>query len=158
MEEDDGPRRKPRLSVNRIILFGVLPLLLAVSAGAGVYFSGILDSLFSGAGSHDEAAGPNYYYDLDEMLVSLNGRGRKPSFLKLRVSLELEKATDQARIQAVMPRIIDNFQVFLRELRIEELQGSQGLYRVKEELLARVNAAAYPTKVKDVLFKEMLVQ
>src|SRR3546814_10609352 len=91
-----------------------------------------------------------------EMLVSLNGRGRKPSFLKLRVSLELEKATDQARIQAVMPRIIDNFQVFLRELRIEELQGSQGLYRVKEELLARVNAAAYPTKVKDVLFKEML--
>src|SRR3546814_3448365 len=68
-----------------------------------------------------------------EMLVSLNGRGRRPSFLKLRVSLELEKATDQARIQAVMPRIIDNFQVFLRELRIEELQGSQGLYRVKEE-------------------------
>src|SRR3546814_8693768 len=93
-----------------------------------------------------------------EMLVSLNGRGRKPSFLKLRVSLELEKATDQARIQAVMPRIIDNFQVFLRELRIEELQGSQGLYRVKEELLARVHAAAYPTKVKDVLFKELLVQ
>src|SRR3546814_17545954 len=89
-----------------------------------------------------------------EMLVSLNGRGRKPSFLKLRVSLELEKATDQARIQAVMPRIIDNFQVFLRELRIEELQGSQGLSRVKEELLARVHAAAYPTKVKAVLFQE----
>src|SRR3546814_18165777 len=79
MEEDDGPRRKPRLSVNRIILFGVLPLLLAVSAGAGVYFSGILDSLFSGAGSHDEAAGPNYYYDLDEMLVSLTGRRSEES-------------------------------------------------------------------------------
>ena len=70
----------------------------------------------------------------------------------------LEKKADEVRIKAVLPRIIDNFQVFLRGLRIEELQGSHGLYRVKEELLARVNAAAHPAKVKDVLFKEMLVQ
>ena len=76
----------------------------------------------------------------------------------MRVSLELENQTDEARIASVMPRIIDNFQVFLRELRVEELQGSQGIYRVKEELLARVNAAARPAKVKDVLIGEILVQ
>jgi flagellar FliL protein len=91
------------------------------------------------------------------MVVTL-GSGGKAGFLKMQVSLELENAGDEARIKAVMPRIVDNFQVFLRELRIEELQGSHGLYRVKEELLARVNAAAHPTKVKQVLFKEMLVQ
>ena len=62
------------------------------------------------------------------------------------------------RLQAVMPRIVDNFQVYLRELRVEDLRGSGGIYRLREELLARVNAAAAPIKVVDVLFKEMLVQ
>ena len=62
------------------------------------------------------------------------------------------------RLAAVMPRIIDNFQVYLRELRVEDLRGSGGIYRLREELLARVNAASAPVRVKDVLFKEMLVQ
>ena len=90
--------------------------------------------------------------------ITLGGVGRKSSFLKMRLSLELASPEDEIRVKAIMPRIIDNFQVFLRELRIEELQGSQGLYRVKEELLTRVNSAAHPTKVRDVLFREMLVQ
>jgi flagellar protein FliL len=74
------------------------------------------------------------------------------------ISLELENQVDVARLQSVMPRIIDNFQVYLRELRIEDLRGSGGMYRLREELLLRVNAAAAPAKVVDVLFKEMLVQ
>ena len=57
-----------------------------------------------------------------------------------------------------MPRVVDNFQIYLRELRIEDLRGSGGVYRLREELLARVNAAVAPVKVTDVLFKEMLVQ
>ena len=57
-----------------------------------------------------------------------------------------------------MPRIVDNFQVYLRELRVEDLRGSSGLYRLREELLQRVNAAAAPAKVTDVLFKELLIQ
>ncbi len=152
----------------KIVLFIVLPILLLGGGGAGVYFSGLLDS-FLGEPAHEEevtkaeeeeavADAPGYYMDLDEMLVTLAGKGRKQSFLKMRISLELSAAEDEARVSAVMPRIIDNFQVFLRELRVEELQGSRGIYRVKEELLARVNAAAYPVKVRDVLFREILVQ
>ena len=56
------------------------------------------------------------------------------------------------------PRIIDNFQVYLRELRVEDLRGSAGIYRLREELLARVNTAVHPTKVRDVLFRDVLVQ
>ncbi len=74
------------------------------------------------------------------------------------VSLELENQVDVAKLQSVMPRIIDNFQIYLRELRAEDLKGSAGMYRLREELLLRVNAAAAPAKVVDVLFKEMLVQ
>jgi flagellar FliL protein len=58
----------------------------------------------------------------------------------------------------VLPRIVDNFQVYLRELRLEDLQGAAGMYRLREELLNRVNAAVRPAQVKDVLFKEMIVQ
>ena len=108
----------------------------------------------------EEAALPEkaVFYDLEELLVNLNTGGRKSTFLKIRVTLELEKEEDVPRIEMVMPRIIDNFQVYLRELRIEDLKGSAGMYRLREELLMRVGAAAAPTRVQNVLFKEMLVQ
>jgi flagellar FliL protein len=105
-----------------------------------------------------QPAKPAVFYNLPEMLVNLNTAGRRTSFLKISVSLELENATDIPRIEAVMPRIVDNFQIYLRELRVEDLRGSAGLYRLREELLARVNNAAQPARVNDVLFKEMLVQ
>ncbi len=145
-----------------MIVGGAVGLLLV--AGAGLYFTGMLDSLM---GKKKEAPAtaeapppkPLVFFDLPDFLVNLNSDGaKKASFLKLSVSLELEKQEDTARLQAVMPRIVDNFQIYLRELRVDDLRGSGGIYRLREELLARVNAAVAPVKVNDVLFKEMLVQ
>ncbi|MFL2687061.1 MAG: flagellar basal body-associated FliL family protein [Alphaproteobacteria bacterium] len=165
MDDLGDPGAPGKKGGKKIVLFVVVPLLLLVGVGAAVYFSGMLDEEpvkkveAANANAADETGGPGHYFEIDEVIVTLNGGpGQKQSFLKMRINLELQKAGDQARIEQVMPRIIDNFQVFLRELRIEELQGSHGLYRVKEELLARVNTAAHPVKIKDVLFKEMLVQ
>lgn len=159
---------KPRRGLNgkKLILFIVLPLLLIGGGGGAAYLLGLLDSLLGiehGAEgeAHEEAAqeaGPSVFYELPEMLVNLNSTGKKANFLKLLVSLELESPEAQAEVEAVLPRVIDSFQVYLRELRIEDLRGSAGLYRLREELLLRVNAAVAPVKVKDVLFKEMLVQ
>ena len=98
------------------------------------------------------------FYDLPELLVNLNTGGRKSTMLKIRVSLELQTQADIPKVEEVLPRILDNFQVYLRELRIEDLKGSAGMYRLREELLTRVAAAAAPAKINDVLFKEMLVQ
>ncbi len=103
-------------------------------------------------------AGGAVFYDMPEMLVNINTAGRTRNFLKIRVSLEMANETDIALIENVQPRIIDNFQVYLRELRLEDLQGAAGMYRLREELLNRVNAAVRPAQVKDVLFKEMIVQ
>ena len=118
----------------KLILFAAIGLVVLLGAGAGVYFSGLLGghkeekqaSAEGGEGEHGVPA-TAHYLDLDEMVITLGGVGRKSSFLKMRLSLELASAEDEIRIKAIMPRIIDNFQVFLRELRIEELQGSQGL-------------------------------
>ena len=92
------------------------------------------------------------------MLVNLNSSGRKTGYLKISVSLEVGSEEDFTRLDLVLPRIVDDFQVYLRELRIEDLHGSAGLQRLREELYMRVSNAAAPTVVRDVLFREMLVQ
>ncbi len=156
----------------KLILLILLPLLLVIGGTTGAYFAGLLDPVIAmvvgeeAAAEGEEGAAEEeggvpqaaVFYDLPELLVNLNTGGRKSSFLKIRVALELQKQEDVASMEAVMPRIIDNFQVYLRELRIEDLKGSMGVYRLKEELLTRVNAAVAPARVNDVLFKEMLVQ
>jgi len=79
-------------------------------------------------------------------------------YLKLSLSLELYTNDENAGIQALMPRIVDQFQGYLRELRSDDLKGSAGIMRVKEELLRRTNVAAAPYRVRDVLLKEMIIQ
>jgi len=154
------PEAPPRSRKLLFIIVGIVVLLLVT--GGVLYFTGIVDK-FIGHKEHKEEvtekqAPPAVFFDLPDLLVNLNTTGRKASFLKLSVSLELDRADDLARLQAVLPRIVDNFQVYLRELRVEDLRGSSGIYRLREELLARVNAAAAPVKIHDILFKEMLVQ
>lgn len=166
-EEDVQIEVKPGggLSGKKLILFIVLPLILLGGGAGGAYLTGLLDPLLGIAQPAEEdghapaaAEGPSVYFELPEMLVNLNSTGKKTSYLKILVSLELENAEAVHDIEAVLPRIIDSFQVYLRELRMDDLRGSAGLYRLREELLLRVNAAVDPVKVKDVLFKEMLVQ
>lgn len=166
-DEQEAPSAPSGLAQKKkLILFVVLPLLLVIGGGAGAYFSGAADpllALFSGGKQQEDdhstkALKPAVFYDLPEMLVNLNTAGRKQSFLKIRVSLELADPLDVQRVEQVMPRIIDNFQVYLRELRVDDLQGASGIYRLREELLSRVTNAVKPAKVNDVLFKEMLVQ
>jgi flagellar protein FliL len=160
--EGDGAEGEPRrraLSGKKLILFIIAPLVLVLLIGGGAAY-------FLLGGKKEEpvvedkpqAVRALVYYNLPEILVNLNAAGRRSSFLKMTISLELENQADIPRIQAVMPRIVDNMQSYLRELRAEDLRGSAGLFRLREELLARVNAASQPAKVSDVLFQEVLVQ
>ncbi len=101
---------------------------------------------------------PGFFHDLPETTVNLKARGSKKRFLKLQLALELNSEEDVAIVDAAITRITDNFNVFLREMRVEDLEGSAGMYRVREELILRINGAIAPLKVRDVLFKEMLIQ
>ncbi len=154
---DSGGNKKLFIIVGAVIL-------LVIGGIGGAYVAGLLDPIIEAiAGGEpgegdDSAAAGTVFYDLPELLVNLNTGGRKSTFLKIRVALELQKQEDIPKVEEMMPRIIDNFQVYLRELRIEDLKGSAGMYRLREELLTRVAAAAAPAQVNDVLFKEMLVQ
>lgn len=165
-EGEDGEGQKSGRKRLLIVIAAVLVLILGGATAA--YFLGYLQPVINMIGGGEESgldeeakaliSGDAVFYDLPEMLVNLNTGGRKSVYLKIRVSLELESAEDIARVESMMPRIIDNFQVYLRELRIDDLKGSAGMYRLREELLKRVSVAVSPAKINDVLFKEMLVQ
>ena len=164
--EDDEDDKKPAPKGGKKKLFLIVGLIVFVVIGGlgAAYMTGLLDPVMEVvAGGEEVTEGQELaegavFYDLPELLVNLNTGGRKSTMLKIRVSLELQTQADIPKVEEVLPRILDNFQVYLRELRIEDLKGSAGMYRLREELLTRVAAAAAPAKINDVLFKEMLVQ
>ena len=93
------------------------------------------------------------------MLVNLAGLpGERMQYLKLKVVLEVKEEKQVELIKPSLPRVTDLFQGYMRELRPADLNGSAGLFRLKEELTRRVNAATAPGQVTAVLFKEIVVQ
>lgn len=156
----------------RLLLLAV-PVLLA-GVGAALWFTGVLPPLLGlgkkddghdkaaageGAGGRDAAHAPPTFVELPEMIANLNAApGRRTSYVKLRARIELARPEDAAAAQAAMPRLLDLFQTYLREMRPEELRGSAGTWRLREELVARANLALAPAGVTDVLFTELLVQ
>jgi flagellar FliL protein len=156
-----APENKPG-GKRRLILLGA-PLLLAATL-AGLWFSGILPDLIGLGPAHrsEAAAKPPpapVFVDMPEAIVNLNaGQQHRPNYLKLQARLEVARVEDADRVRAAMPRLQDMFQTYLREMRPEELRGSAGTYRLREELIARANLAAAPARVVDVLFTQLLVQ
>jgi len=106
------------------------------------------------------AEGPDgvTFYTLPDMVVNIQSADGRPTFLKLKLTLEMHDAELASHLQEEAPRMQDMFQGFLRELRPEDLAGSAGSYQLRAEILRRVNLVAAPGKVDAVLIEEMLVQ
>ena len=165
-EGEDGEEESSSGGKKKLLIIVGAVVLLLIGAAAAVFFSGILDSEETEESAENEVkegveaemAKKTYFVDLDEMVVNLNTTERRQSLLKIKVSLEVAEQKDVAVVQELTPRVVDNFQTYLRELRLDDLRGSAGMYRLREELLTRINIAVEPAKVKAVLFKEMIVQ
>jgi flagellar FliL protein len=178
--EDGGGKKK-------LIIIVVILLLVVAGAGAGLYFSGLLDKFLKKGETTEEGAKEGehgaeaakegektctkgedgkevcttagaQFLKIPDMIVNLNSEDGTPRYLRLSVQLEFKNAADMAAVEKVLPRVVDQFQTYLRELRVRDLRGSAGIYRLQMELLARVNQAAYPVEVQDVLFQEILIQ
>lgn len=133
----------------------VVPLLILLGAG-GYFASDGLPSFITG-GSAD-APSPKVYYNLPEMVVNLSSQDKRAQYLKLKVSLEAPNQMVLDALNPIMPRVLDMFQLYLRELRSNDLEGSAGIYRLKEELLRRINLEIHPHKISRVLFNEIIAQ
>lgn len=150
------------------ILLLLIPIFLVVGTVIGLYFSGVADSFLTVTRSEkseeevrtEKPANPGtVFFDVPEILVNLSVRpGQKPIYFKIRVALEMGSQADAEQVEKMLPRVIDSLQFYLREMRLEEIQGSVGTYRLKEEIHTRLNRILSPVKVNDVLFKEILIQ
>jgi len=97
------------------------------------------------------------FYTIPDVVVNMQTADGRPTFLKLKLTLELPDDSEVDALNESMPRLQDMFQTFLRELRPEDLSGSQGSYQLRMEILRRVNLVMSPAKANAVLIEEMLI-
>ena len=150
------PKGKLSLKLSRkmTIIIGAAVLVLGGSGTGAWFYLG----RSANKPQHAEVK-PATFVDLPEVLVNLSNAGNdRTQYLKVKVTLEVPDKESVPHIQPLMPRVMDAFQTYLRELRPTDLDGSAGLYRLKEELTRRVNVAVAPNKITAVLFKEIVVQ
>jgi flagellar FliL protein len=139
------------------LIIAVVVVLATIGCGATWFFF----LRHHGDEMHAEAPPqkPPSYIEVPDMLVNLVGLpGERVQYLKVRIVLEVKEEKQIEAIKPTLPRVTDIFQTYLRELRASDLNGSAGLFRLKEELTRRVNTAVSPNQVTAVLFKEVVVQ
>jgi flagellar FliL protein len=149
--EVSAPKGKLKLIIAAV-------LVLTVAGGAATWFFFLRHH---GEEMHAEAPPPKppVYVEVPELLVNLVGiPGERVQYLKVKVVLEVKEEKQVEAIKPTLPRVTDIFQTYMRELRSSDLNGSAGLFRLKEEMTRRVNAAVSPNQVSAVLFKEIVIQ
>jgi flagellar FliL protein len=150
--------KKKGLSRRTLIIIVAAAVVLLGGAASAYFF------LFAGKpAEHAETiieAPESFIFNLPTMTVNLNseGEGSSNQFMKLTIALEVADEHVMEEIQPRIAKVVDAFQVYLRELRKSDLEGSAGIYRLKEELRRRVNVAVFPAQVDAILFKEILIQ
>jgi flagellar FliL protein len=151
--ETPAPAPKGKL---KLIIAAVAVLFIVGGAATWFFFFRA-----HGEEMHAEMAPPKapVFVEVPDMLVNLVGLpGERVQYLKIKVVLEVKEEKQAEMIRPTLPRVTDIFQTYMRELRPNELSGSAGLFRLREELTRRVNAAVSPGQVSAVLFKEVVVQ
>lgn len=156
----------------KLIIMIVVPVFLLLGGGAGAYFMGVFSDEEETSGeAQAEEVEPEpedmeppvmpenvVFVDLPDLLLNLNVTGRRLRFLKVVTALEVSSEEMAEIVRQMTPRILDNLHLYFRSVSPEELAGPDGVYRIKEDLLVRINDTIQPARVRDVLVKEMLVQ
>ena len=174
-EAEVGEEVPVKKGINKLFIIIGAAAIVVLIAGAGLFFfmskgSAPAEAAAEGheaaAGEHGAPAGEHgataaadtFIFNLEPMMVNLQSADGAQNYMKLTVALEVADEHMMTEIQPRLAKVIDAFQVYMRELRKSDLEGSAGVYRLKEELLRRVNLAVYPARIESILFKEMLVQ
>ena len=179
-EEGEGGKPKKKLSMKLMLIAGAAALVIVGGGGATAFLllkpkpeaaaskdgkkkpekkkgkeEGKKDE--KGAGQVREGPDGVIFYTMPDVVVNMQTADGRPTFLKLKLTLEMPSQDAVDALEPNMPRLQDMFQTFLRELRPEDLSGSQGSYQLRMEILRRVNLVIAPSKANAVLIEEMLI-
>ena len=174
-EEDEEDGAKQKGNRKRLIIPAIL--LLLIGGGIAAYFMGFLDPILEIFQSEptveqveqvdSDAVEPELpsldplnvvFVETPEILADLKHDGPRRNYLKIKLNFELERPEDTVNMQIAMPRVVDAITVYLREMSMEDFKGSEGIHRLQQELLLRVNAVASPVRITDVLIADFLLQ
>ena len=160
-EEEERVEEKPKSKKKLIVVVAAIVLLLGAGGGYYMYMQKKEAEAVARAEAQRKEINSKkelIFYDLGEKFINLNTGATTTTFLKIKVTFEIEGDENMEAVNKLMPRIDDVMQVYLRELRPSDLYGSVGMYRLREELLLRVNRVIHPAYINDILFKEVLMQ
>lgn len=154
---DGDPGVAPTRSKKKLLIIVAAALLvLGGSGGIGAYM--FLGGEAPAGGEHAEVVvdeTPPVFYEMPEIVIRLDGG--QGQYLKLATVLDLESEHAPEEIKAIEPRLLDVMQTYLIELKPDDIKGTAGMYRVRQELLRRVNDLV-PGSTKDILFKTIILQ
>jgi flagellar protein FliL len=151
------PRKK--WAGKRVTLFAIIAITLTgIAFGSYKYFFKHTTDAVGDQAARAAADIKTVYVEAPDIFVNINAGQGKSRFLKLGVTLQVKGEATAGQIKSNLPRIVDSFQVYLRELRAEDLNGSAGMFLLKEELMRQVNVELAPVRIENVLIKEMLLQ
>ena len=149
------PAKAPAASIRSKLVVPVSIVLLAIAVGVAFIAVTKRESRIV---TNATAVPAPLFLDLPAIAVNLSTAGERPRTLKLSLSLEAADPAAAGAVQTALPYVLDSFQTYLRELRAAELEGSAGMFRLREELMKRVNLAIAPARVRAVLVRDIILQ
>ena len=149
----------------------ILGLVLALAGGGGGFF--VVSSGMIGGGEEHAAEGdgaaadhaatdehgapvatvPPAFIALEPMVISLQGAQK---YLKFTAQIEVDPDA-QAEVAAILPRVVDVLNGYLRAVDTAELADPAALMRLRAQMLRRVQVVAGPDKVRDLLIMEFVL-
>lgn len=142
-----GPARRRR----GLLIAGVAA---AVLAGGG----GVAWTMLTGTEPPVAAEVPPVYILLDPIVVNLRSGDGRARLLRAKLAIEVADEAARDRVQQRLPALIDGMLTPLRELTPDDVTGAAGIYRIKEELQVRADAALGRGQVRRVLVQELVQQ
>lgn len=174
--QEAAPKKKKSLLP---ILIG---LVAAVVLGGGGFYA-VYSGLILGAGAaatdaaHGEAAAEGHgeapatdaaahgaaadplpdigFVAVTPVTIPLGAAGRNQN-LRLTAQLEVAKP-HMAEVSALMPRILDVMNSYLRAVEVAQLQDPSALVRIRAQLLRRIQIVTGTGRVRDLLVTEFMI-
>ncbi len=171
-EGGDGEQKKGGLK--KLILFIGLPAIIVILggvAGALMFMGGgddeelaQLESEYGEAADGEGAVAEmpaEMYESMPVVLtVTFDAGGNSESNMRIGIVLVSTDSlvTEWSEADDIPTPLFDTYLEFLRTLRVEDVNGSMGTFRLRAELLRRSNLVLAPVSVEQILITELLIQ
>ena len=147
---------------SKIIAIGVLALGLILGGGGTVgvlYYLGLVGGKEDSSGRQVAVVslGSPELIDFPEMNVDLKVSTCRSPYVRFRMTIE---ATGNARslVTAMQPQIADAIQQHLRSQERQQLVGTEGADRLRNEARDTINRLIAPERINSVIFKKFVLQ